>query len=143
MFRFKYRSRPILHSLFGNLIPSHGPPLITPTPSSSIAKAKNRLTQLPHDQLVDKMLKLQTKLAHKKSDSKDSPGKKEPRRRSEDQRTEAVAMQLTKNWVKQQSRGPSEKEKSKAGSVGKEKAVAKAAWDQVVGGGEAWGDAKW
>lgn len=70
-----------------------------PSPSPS-ADDKEKLKQLPQDQLIDSLLKLQTKLAQKEKKSVRSPG------------TEIVGRFRTEDWVKQHSREASEKGKS-------------------------------
>ena len=116
VFRFKYRSRSILKALFGDQIPAQEQPALAPT-----TDIKEKLKQMPQDELIDKMLELETKLKKvKKSGEKkhkheqrhhDREKQKEKERRPSD-RTEVMAKALTEAWVQQHSRGPSEKAKS-------------------------------
>ncbi|KAF1942579.1 hypothetical protein EJ02DRAFT_402093 [Clathrospora elynae] len=148
VFRFKYRSRAILKSLFGDQVPDHGH-LTEPTPSSTLAKAQEKLKDLPQDELIKKMLKLQTKLEQTKSSSKEHEYKehkhrhhkhKENERRPSESKTEVVAKNLTEKWVEQHSRDPSEKGKGKSEKeVGREKKDAKESREQTGGGDGGWG----
>lgn len=70
-----------------------------------LEKAKDKLKDVPRDELVEKMVKLQGKLAEKE--------KRGQRRRSDAQGTEVVARDLTKKWVERQSREASEAEAGK------------------------------
>ncbi|KAH7399412.1 hypothetical protein BKA66DRAFT_589376 [Pyrenochaeta sp. MPI-SDFR-AT-0127] len=140
VFRFKYRSRSILKSMFGSEVPNHGH-LTQSTPGSAIAKAKEKLKDLPQDQLIEKMLKLQTKLAQKELGHERYTHKHQDRRPSDT--TEVVARILTEDWVKRHSRGPTEKTKTKFSSVGTRKKGPKEAPKQVAGDGEEWLTTPW
>ncbi|KAF1840627.1 uncharacterized protein K460DRAFT_349316 [Cucurbitaria berberidis CBS 394.84] len=147
VFRFKYRSRSMLKSMFGDQIPHHGH-LTLPTPGSTTTKAKDKLKELPQDQLIAKMLKLQAKLAEKEHAKKEHAPKhhKHKARRPSDA-TEAVARDLTESWVKQHSRETSEKGKNEKDS-GKKSVRAKdkegkEAWGKTAGGNGEWPNAIW
>ncbi|KAF2847910.1 hypothetical protein T440DRAFT_537824 [Plenodomus tracheiphilus IPT5] len=160
VFRFKYRSRSILQSLFGDaMIPSHGA-LTVPTPASNLAKAKDKLKDLPQEELIDKMLRLQSKLAEKgytrtearRERKRDGEGKekgKGERRQSgsESLETEVVARGLTEKWVQMHIREACKKGKGNSKMGGrerkkeKEKEIVKG-WGETKGG-EEWADVKW
>ncbi|KAH9879349.1 hypothetical protein J1614_002788 [Plenodomus biglobosus] len=137
VFRFKYRSRAMLKSLFGDaLIPD--PTLLTPV--SNLATAKDKLTDLPQHELVEKMLKLQAELADKGyMRGQERSGKKEKEKEKEEEKeklkeklkekerfkeklkkkkasgseaTEVAARGFTEKWVEMQSRQVNEKGKS-------------------------------
>ena len=120
-FRFKYRSPAILRSLFNNVDDDDDD--VNPGVSAKAkAKAKARekasvtetaarkqeLLHLPQSELVDRMLKLQTRMERGRSighgRDRDRKGEKE-RRRSGSWKTEGVARGLTEEWVKGQSQG--------------------------------------
>ncbi|KAI8939951.1 hypothetical protein NX059_003677 [Plenodomus lindquistii] len=156
VFRFKYRSHSFLQSLFPDAhIPSHGA-LTHPTPSSDLAKAKNQLKDLPQDELIEKMLRLQTKLVGKgymREERRRSGkgGDKDKERRASEGGTEVVARGLTENWVEMQSREVSERGRSRKSGGGKkekekekekEKGEAVRGWGESKGG-EDWTGGKW
>ena len=154
VFRFKYRSRSILKALFGDQIPDQEQP--TPSPTNEIKKDK--LKQLPQDELIEKMLKLETKFKeaqksrekkHKRGHrNRDGEKQKDKEIRPSD-RTEVMAQALTEAWVQQHSRDPSEKSKSHAAnSTSKDKyeraeknGNANETWMQT--GNDEWGGIKW
>ncbi|KAF2831510.1 hypothetical protein CC86DRAFT_314922, partial [Ophiobolus disseminans] len=109
VFRFKYRSRSILKSMFGDEVPDHGH-LSIHTSSSKVKKEKEKLKVVSKDELIEKMLKLQTKLAEKGERRRDSKHKE---MKAPSVNTESVARGLTENWVNQHSREASEKGKDK------------------------------
>ncbi|KAL7771094.1 hypothetical protein CFE70_001036 [Pyrenophora teres f. teres 0-1] len=128
VFRFKYRSRSILRALFGDQIPEKEKP--PPSPTTEIKKEE--LKQVPQDELIERMLKLETKLKEAKR-SREKKHKHGHRHRDADReedkeirpsdQTEIIAQALTEAWVQQHSRDPSEKEKSQtAKSTNKDKA---------------------
>lgn len=145
-FRFKYRSIPILKSMFGDQIPDNAA-LTLPTPHSTLAKAKEKLKVLPQDELVEKMLRLTRMMEEKEHGRRDGKHKhKHKERRPSASKTEVAAQALTENWVKQQRREASEKGKSKVGGVSKAMQDAKDAkdiWDQAGNGDASWGNVKW
>ncbi|RMZ66732.1 zinc finger zz-type [Pyrenophora seminiperda CCB06] len=126
VFRFKYRSRSILKALFGDQIPDQEQHA---TPSSTEIK-KDKLRQMPQDELVEKLLKMETKLReakrleetkHKHGHRNQDREKQRGKERTPSDRTEVVTKSLTEAWVQQQSRDPSEKAKSQtAKSTSKE-----------------------
>lgn len=127
VFRFKYRSRAILKAMFGDEVPDHGH-LTIHTSTSKAKRQKEKLEAVPKDELIEKMLKLQTKLEGKRE-------RKHKEERKGSVRTESVARGLTEKWVERHSREASEKGKEKAKS---EKKVDGGGWDTAVGDG-GWG----
>ena len=134
----------MLQRMFGTQIPDDGP-LTVPTPQSAAARAKQELEALPHDQLVDQMLRLQTKFAKQKgAERKEEASRSERgsllarRRGSSSQQTEKCARDLTENWVKQHSRKPSKESdakpntKSKTLNGSKKKKETKDEWKQTA-----------
>ena len=115
VFRFKYRSRSILKSMFGadclNKTGTMKPPV-----------GKEDLKALPQEELIKKMLALQTKLAEKEGGEK---GKADV----VSQCTESVAKDLTEKWVSKHSRDTSEQGKAKASSAKAESAKKVDAWN--------------
>ncbi|KAJ4409048.1 hypothetical protein N0V91_002863 [Didymella pomorum] len=107
MFRFKYRSRSMLKSMFGN-------DCLSKTGTAPKVVEKEDLKALPQEELIKKMLALQSKVAEKEG------------RDSESVDTESVAKDLTEKWVKQHSREPSEKGKKARTEKSAEKV---GAWD--------------
>ncbi|KAJ4287297.1 hypothetical protein N0V90_012695 [Kalmusia sp. IMI 367209] len=115
VFRFKYRSHPTLRKLLGpDVVPSDAfltitkpaDPLTLATSAANPSKdVKQQLKSVPKDALIDSLLKLQTKLEKEK----------EKRVEEGDGRTEVEGRNRTRDWVKRQSRGGSEKEKAKDG----------------------------
>jgi hypothetical protein len=135
VFRFKYRSRSILKSLFGDdQVPDHGH-LTTHTPSSKIAREKEKLEGVSKEELIEKMIRLQTKLAGKEGKRGDIMNVR--LNRADSKSTERVARDLTENWVKLHSGGASEKGKGreKTRGLGKEKKKdgADQGWDDTHG----------
>lgn len=111
VFRFKYRSRSMLKGMFGS-------DCLSKTGTAHKVVEKEDLKALPQEELIQKMLALQMKLAEKEGDGGS-------------QCTESVAKDLTEKWVKQHSREASEKDKKaktekSAGKVG--------AWDDGAQG---------
>ncbi|OAL55872.1 hypothetical protein IQ07DRAFT_182271 [Pyrenochaeta sp. DS3sAY3a] len=104
VFRFKYRSRAHLKTLFGDIIPDHGA-LALPAPGSVKLKAKEQLKGLSQNELIDKMVKLQSKLGKKKGKGvREEEGGWMARRLSDGQQTQQVAWDKTEDWVKQHAR---------------------------------------
>jgi hypothetical protein len=139
VFRFKYRSRAVLKSMFGDAVPDHGH-LSRSTPASKAAREKEKLKDVSKDELIEKMIKLQSKLVEKKDGGE---RKREVVQRRESQSTESVARGLTANWVKQHSRDVSEK--GKKGGDEKVKVKEKQddeGWSAADDGGN-WDDATW
>ncbi|KAA8616838.1 hypothetical protein A1F94_007490 [Pyrenophora tritici-repentis] len=155
VFRFKYRSRSILKALFGDQISGVEKPL----PSRTTEIKKEKLKQVPQDELIDKMLKLETKLkeAQRSREKKHKHGHRHHEAEKEEEKvtkpsdqTEVMAQALTEAWVQHQSREPSEKANSQtAKSTSKEKGEniekkgnANGAWLQS--GNDGWGsNIKW
>ncbi len=130
-----------------------------------MAKEKEKLKDLPQNELIEKMLKLQMKLAKEEQKKSQAVRKREvsghrehgeEKKREEKQRklsdasqqTEQVARNLTEKWVKQHSRDPSKKSVSqgdaeKKNKERKDKTEEKPAWDQAGWGGGDNVDAKW
>tara|TARA_R110002003_G_scaffold57_3_gene5120 strand:+ start:8899 stop:9933 length:1035 start_codon:yes stop_codon:yes gene_type:complete len=108
VFRFKYRSRGVLKALFGDAVPDHGH-LSTRTPGGEMVREKEKLRGVSREELVEKMVRLQTRLAEKEAGKREKDG----RRKAESRGTESVARDLTEDWVRRQSREPSEKGKGK------------------------------
>ena len=128
VFQFKYRSRSMLRSMFGN-------DCLSKSGTTMVPVQKEDLKALPHDELVKKMLALQSKL-------EDKEGRKGEEGEKGSQCTESVAMDRAEEWVKQHSRNASEQGKAK--KAGTEKSKAKSAekvagWDDGgANGGEKW-----
>ncbi|KAF3051525.1 hypothetical protein E8E11_007397 [Didymella keratinophila] len=91
VFRFKYRSRSMLKSMFGN-------DCLNKTGTAPKVVQKEDLKALPQEELIKKMLALQSKLVEKDGVEESTC-------------TESVAKHLTEKWVKDHSREPSEKGK--------------------------------
>lgn len=108
-------------------------PMRKPSTSSHTAKQKEtekekeKLKAIPLDDLVAKMLSLQTQLASKE--------RARTQKNTPSHRTESVARHLTESWVKLHSREASEEAGSerKKGVAGKKRANADDGkdWDQV------------
>lgn len=125
-----------------------------------MAKQKEKLKDLPQNELIEKMLKLQMKLAKEEQKKSHVTRKKEHKSGQEEkqeekqrklsdasQQTEQVARNLTEKWVKQHSRDPSKRSASQGDAEkkkeGKAKTEEKPAWDQAGWGGGDNVDAKW
>jgi hypothetical protein len=153
VFRFKYRSPGVLKGLglYGEGDEVEG---------NSEEKEKEKLKQVPQDELIEKMLDLERKLKlkdggvvagsggkHGKSSVEKEKGREKQRRMSE--KTDSVARNLTEQWVERHSRDPSVHAKSMAvGSAGKEKTREKEkevadTWEQDVPDGWGGEDVKW
>lgn len=76
------------------------------TPGSSELRRKEELKALSQDQLIEKMLKLQSKLGHKGAGKEIGETEQEGkmRRPSDSQKTQQVAWDLTEDWVRKQAR---------------------------------------
>jgi hypothetical protein len=125
--------------MFGDAVPDHGH-LSRSTPASKAAREKEKLKDVSKDELIEKMIKLQSKLVEKKDGGE---RKREVVQRRESQSTESVARGLTANWVKQHSRDVSEK--GKKGGDEKVKVKVKQddeGWSAADDGGN-WDDATW
>ncbi|CBX95294.1 hypothetical protein IAQ61_004115 [Plenodomus lingam] len=154
VFRFKYRSRSTLRSLFGKtLIPPHGP-LTLPTRGSALADAKHKLKNIPQDELIDKMLKLQETLAEKGYTRDDREKKEKQKRREKERRpsvsaaTEVAARGFTEKWVEMQSRETSLKGKKEKSEKSEKKREKERQGKKVEGWGETknaeiWEGVKW
>jgi hypothetical protein len=121
-------------------------------------KEKEKLKQVPQDELIEKMLDLERKLKLKhsggiavsggkcgKSSVKKEREREKQRRMRE--KTDGVARNLTEQWVERHSQDPSVKAKSMAvGSTGRKKAKKKeevaGTWEQEVDDGWGGGDVK-
>ncbi|KAF2627888.1 hypothetical protein BU25DRAFT_491039 [Macroventuria anomochaeta] len=110
VFRFKYRSRSMLRGMFGS-------DCLSKSGTAPKVVGKEDLKALPQEELIKKMMALQSKLEEKEG-GKDGGGDEVS------QCTESVAKDLTEKWVKDHSRNPSEQGKAKAKS---EKSKAKSA----------------
>ncbi|KNG46574.1 zinc ion binding protein [Stemphylium lycopersici] len=125
VFRFKYRSPEVLTALFGHEAKTKKN---KKNNANAEGEAVEKLKALPQEELIAKMLKLESKLAETKTGAKDrnKHGDRQERnwrishhaeqknadvekRRRESAQTEQVAKKLTEVWVKRHSRDPSEK----------------------------------
>jgi hypothetical protein len=142
VFRFKYRSQGILRGLFGEGVIDVG------EGKDEREKEKERLKDLPQEELIEKMMKLKREVEEKGKEGKHRSHKHEEkereRRHSEKKegrrvsgQTDVVAKNLTEQWVKQHSRDPSEKAKSQAAKSEKkkDKKDGQQSWGQNAGWG--------
>lgn len=107
VFRFKYRSRSVVKSMFGN-------DCLSRTGTALKTVGSEDLKALPQEELIRKMLALQSRLAEQDGRGKESAC------------TESVAKDLTKKWVDVHSREPLEKGKK---AKTEKSADRVAAWD--------------
>ena len=101
VFRFKYRSRSTLRSMFGDSC-------LSKSAKKVVGAEKEGLEKLSREELVGKMMALQAKVEEGKGDG---GGKSASRSRC----TQSVAKGLTEKWVKDHSRLEGEKEGWKEG----------------------------
>jgi hypothetical protein len=107
VFRFKYRSKGVLKSMFGDEVPDHERDLTVRTESSKVRREKEKLGEKYKDvgkeELIEKMVRLKMEVEAKR-ERREKSGKERSRG------TESVARNLTESWVKRHSREPSVKD---------------------------------
>lgn len=121
VFRFKYRSRDMLRDMFGQDC------LSTRMTGRSVPREKEELRGLPREQLLERMVELQRRLANKDNEGESC--------------AKEVTRDLTEKWVERHSRPVSEQGREKGKVEKAESAANKSpAWK---GEPETWANAKW
>jgi hypothetical protein len=108
VFRFKYRSRSALRSMFGEKC-------LSKSANGDAGAGKEGLEKLSREELVGKMMALQARVQREGEAKGDAKSASRSRSRSRSRCTQSVAKVLTEKWVKDHSKVDEEKEGWKEG----------------------------